>query len=108
MSTDNEEYEGKRADAERVAELDAALKPALAQPVPADWDPERDVDRDKVWRLILADAPADVADEIRAGRLRWSLAGFDEHGRGQVSVIRADTGEEVGGAVCHWSAVARR
>jgi hypothetical protein len=107
VSTDDEEYERKRADADRVADLAAQFDPALADPVPAGWDGDRDVDQDKVWRLILAGAPPDAEEELRAGRLRWSLAGFDENGRGWVSVIRADTGEEIGGARVHWSAVAR-
>ena len=106
MSTDDEPYEQARQDADRTADMDAQFDPGLAEPVPAGWDPDRDVDQDKVERLILAGAPPDAADEIRSGRLRWSLSGFDEHGRGWVSVIRADTGEEIGGARVHWSTIA--
>ena len=107
MNVNDEEYEAMRANAEREAGLAAELDPALRAPLPPDWDGDRDVDPDKIKRVLLAGAPADAAEEIRSGRLRWSLAGFDENGRGWVSVIRADTGEAIGGARVHWTGVAR-
>jgi hypothetical protein len=107
-STSDEEYEAKRAEAERLADLDAQLDPRLAEPLPAGFDADRDIDTDKVERLILDGAPPDAADRIRAGELRWMLTGFDEDGRAKISIINAATGEEVGGVLAHWSAIAAR
>src|SRR5439155_27373990 len=45
---------------------------------------------------------------IRAVGLRWALSGFDGTNWGSVSVFRADNGEEVAGARCHWSAIVKR
>jgi hypothetical protein len=107
MSDDNE-YERKRDEASQLADMEAQLEPGLAEPVPAGFDAERDVDLNKVEHLIFSDAPPEVRAAIRTGELRWGLSGFDGQGWGWVSVFRADTGEEVAGARCHWSAIVRR
>ena len=77
-------------------------------PAPAGFVAERDVDWDKVQHLIFSDAPPEARAAIRAGELRWALSGFDREGWGSVSVFRADNGEEVAGARCHWSAIVKR
>ena len=106
MSDDNEEYERSRDEANRLADMETQLEPGLAEPAPAGFVAERDVDWDKVQHLIFSDAPPEARAAIRAGELRWALSGFD--GRRSVSVFRADNGEEVAGARCHWSAIVKR
>jgi hypothetical protein len=108
MSDDNEAYERKRDEADRLADMEAQLDPRLAEPLPAGFDAERDVDRDKVEHLIFSEASPEARAAIGAGELRWGLAGFDGKGWGWVTVFRADTGEEVAGARCHWKAIVKR
>jgi hypothetical protein len=108
MSDDNEEYERSRDEANRLADMETQLEPGLAEPAPARFVAERDVDWDKVQHLIFSDAPPEARAAIRAGELRWALSGFDGTGWGSVSVFRADNGEEVAGARCHWSAIVKR
>ena len=108
MSDDNEEYERSRDEASRLADMETQLEPGLAEPAPAGFVAERDVDWDKVQHLIFSDAPPEARAAIRAGELRWALSGFDREGWGSVSVFRADNGEEVAGARCHWSAIVKR
>jgi hypothetical protein len=108
MSDDNEEYERSRDEASRLAGMETQLEPGLAEPAPAGFVAERDVDWDKVQHLIFSDAPPEARAAIRAGELRWALSGFDGTGWGSVSVFRADNGEEVAGARCHWSAIVKR
>jgi hypothetical protein len=103
--SDDEKYEQARADADQMADMAAEFDPELAEPVPAGFDAERDVDRAKVEHLIFEFAPPETKAAIGAGELRWGLSGFDEKGWGWVSVFRADTGQEVGGARFHWSIV---
>ena len=85
-----------------------SLSRGLAEPAPAGFAAGRDVDWDKVQHLIFSDAPPEARAAIRAGELRWALFGFDGTGWGSVSVFRADNGEEVAGARCHWSAIVKR
>ena len=86
----------------------ARRKPGLAKPAPAGFAAGRDVDWDKVQHLIFSDGAPEARAAIRAGELRWALSGFDREGWGSVSVFRADNGEEVAGARCHWSAIVKR
>jgi hypothetical protein len=77
MSDDNEEYERSRDEANRLADMETQLEPGLAEPAPAGFVAERDVDWDKVQHLIFSDAPPEARAAIRAGELRWALSGFD-------------------------------
>ena len=104
MSTDDDEFERMRVE----ADLDAQLDPRLAEPLPAGWDGDRDIDLEKVRQLIFAQAPPEGKAAILAGELRLALSGFDGDGRAKVHVIDAATGEVVGGVLTHWSAIAKR
>jgi hypothetical protein len=107
MSDDNEEYERSRDEANQLAGMETQLEPGLAEPAPAGFAAERDVDWDKVQHLIFSDAPPEARAAIRASELRWALSGFDGTNWGSVSVFRADNGE-VAGARCHRSAIVKR
>ncbi len=108
MSDDNEEYERSRDEANQLAGMETQLEPGLAEPAPAGFAAERDVDWDKVQHLIFSDGAPQARAAIRASELRWALSGFDGTNWGSVSVFRADNGEEVAGARCHWSVIVKR
>lgn len=80
-------------------------EPDLRSPAP----PDLTVNTDKIGRLLAetieAESP-ELFDELMNGGLAWMLDDFDAEGWAHVTVIRRSTGEDVGGAECHWSAVA--
>jgi len=63
--------------------LETQLEPGLAEPAPAGFVAERDVDWDKVQHLIFSDGAPEARAAIRAGELRWALSGFDRRAGGR-------------------------
>jgi hypothetical protein len=102
--TEND-YGRQKAEAETLAAFEAGLDPALAEPAPADLE----IDRNRVDIGIQAGlvGQPELRQAWEDGLLNYGLSGFDDKGWGQIVVFRSDTGEEVGGARVHWTAVAR-
>jgi hypothetical protein len=98
-----DQYEQAKAEADALAAAEAQVDPALATPAPERFA----ADRVRLEQLIIGGLPEDLRADWDAGRLRYRLGDFDEHGWGKVEVLDP-FGREVAGARCHWSAIAAK